>query len=113
MSENETLDKVHKRAESIYKLGVKDGKSEKSKPRSEDAKKLDKLTDRVVSEKDGGKETPTFDSLKNQIVKIAMQPEESTTIGQVENVIRSCQSYLLGMKPPVKDAPKKVEKISN
>ena len=44
MSENNIEDKISSMGMNIYKMGLKDGKSEKAKPRSDNAKKLDKLT---------------------------------------------------------------------
>lgn len=110
MSENNSSDKIVKMAESIYKLGLKDGKSEKAKPRSDNAKKLDKLTDKVVADLADGKESVGFESVRKVCGEIAMGSSDGITGTRIENTIKQLQSYLLSLPPP---EPKKVQKITN
>ena len=115
MSENNIEDKVSsmgsKFSENIYKMGLKDGKSEKAKPRSDNAKKLDKLTDKVVADLAEGKEPASFDNIRKACGGIAMGSSDDVSRTNIENTIKQLANYLLSMPQP--EPKKQVQKITN
>jgi len=111
MSENNIEDKISSMGMNIYKLGLKDGKSEKAKPRSDNAKKLDKLTDKVVSDLAEGKDPISFENIRKTLGEIAMGSSDGVTSTRIENAIKQLQSYLISMPPP--EPKKQVQKIAN
>ena len=111
MSENNVEDTVLKQGMNIYKMCLKDGKSEKAKPRSDNAKKLDKLTDKVVADLAEGKEPASFDNIRKACGGIAMGSSDDVSRTNIENTIKLLANYLLSMPQP--EPKKQVQKITN
>ena len=111
MSENNVEDKISSMGMNIYKMGLKDGKSEKAKPRSDNAKKLDKLTDKVVADLAEGKEPASFDNIRKACGGIAMGSSDDVSRTNIENTIKLLANYLLSMPQP--QPKKQVQKITN